>query len=127
MARFKYFRYGQRIGEKAKFPKKNFVRFEEGNENCDKIAAYTTLLPDDVVAKNNLIDLNSKMTKLAKLRQTAGIGQNEFAEMMGIPRRTVQTWESNGMNKASLDSVVKVADYFGVKDLRDFYEPEEKN
>lgn len=127
MARFKYFRYGQRTGEKAKFPKKNFVRFEEGNENCDKIAAYTTLLPDDVVAKSNLVDLNGKMTKLAKLRLIAGIGQNEFAEMMGIPRRTVQTWESNGMNKASFDAVVKVADCFGVKDLREFYEPEEEN
>ena len=31
------------------------------------------------------------------------------------------------MNKASLDSVVMIADYFGVKDLREFYEPEEEN
>lgn len=61
------------------------------------------------------------MTKLAKLRLTAGIGQNEFAQMMGIPKRTIQTWESIGMNKASLDSVVMIADYFGVKDLREFY------
>ena len=127
MAKLKYYRYGQRTGEKAKFPKKNFVRFEDSKDDCDKIAAYTALLPDDVVSKSNLVDLNCKMTKLAKLRLTAGIGQNEFAQMMGIPKRTIQTWESIGMNKASLDSVVMIADYFGVKDLREFYEPEEEN
>ena len=122
MAKLKYFRYGQKSGTKAKFPRKNFVRFEDGNDTCDKIAAYTVMLADDVVVRNNLVDLNEKVTKIAKLRLIAGIGQSEFANMMDIPKRTIQTWETVGMNKASLDSVVKIADFFGVKDLRDLLE-----
>lgn len=127
MAKLKYFRYGQKTGTKAKFPRKNLVRFEDGNDTYDKIAAYTVMLADDVVVRNNLVDLNEKVTKIAKLRLIAGIGQNEFANMMDIPKRTLQTWESKGLNAASFDAVVKIADFFGVKDLRDLLEPKDEN
>lgn len=127
MAKLKYFRYGQKTGTKAKFPRKNLVRFEDGNDTYDKIAAYTVMLADDVVVRNNLVDFNEKVTKIAKLRLIAGIGQNEFANMMDIPKRTLQTWESKGLNAASFDAVVKIADFFGVKDLRDLLEPKDEN
>ena len=117
MAKLKYYRYA--IEQEGKLPKKNMVRMETAPEGYYAMAAYTTLLPDSIVEKYNLVDLNGDVRNLQRLRIMAGYTQQEVADRIGVPIRTYQGWEMGKIGSANLTNSVKLADFFGVKDLRD--------
>ena len=117
MAKLKYYRYA--LKEEGTFPKKNMVRTETAPEGFWGMAAYTTLLPDSTVKRYNLVDLNTDIKTVTRLRIMSGLKQTEMAEKLGVPFRTYQNWEIGGMGNASLSNTIKVADYFGIKDLRE--------
>ena len=117
MAKIKYYRYA--LKEEGRFPKTGFVREEKAPEGYYAMAAYTTILPDSTVKKYNLVDLNEDVRYVSRLRIRAGLTQREMAEKIGIPYRTYQNWEINGMEGAILGGAVKLADFYGIKDLRD--------
>lgn len=117
MAKLKYYRYA--LKEEGKFPKKNFVRLENPPDGYWGSAVYNTLLPDQTVKKYCLVDLNDDVSHLARLRILAGIKQGEAAEKLGVPLRTLQGWEMGGIGSANLTNSIKLADLYGVKDLRD--------
>lgn len=119
MAKLKYYRYGLR--EEGKFPKKGFVREEKEKapEGYYSMAAYNTLLPDATVAKYNLVDMNGDIKFIARQRIMAGLTQKYVSDTLGVPFRTYQTWEMGNIGDTTLNNAIKIADFFGVKDLRD--------
>lgn len=52
------------------------------------------------------------MNRLKQLRKSRGITQAEFADLMGVSKRTVVNWEKNGFSSA--DKLEKLARYFDV-------------
>ena len=50
---------------------------------------------------------------LKELRQKKQITQEQFAEQMGVSRRTVSRWET-GNNLPDLSVLVELADYYNV-------------
>ena len=122
MARFKYYKYG--TTKDVKLPKIGWVRSEkDASGKYLTIEIYDRIIRDADVKKYHLVDLNEPTSKLTKYRSSAGITQNQLAEILGIPRRTVQTWEKNGVNKAAFDSVVKLASVLKCN-VMDLYEEE---
>ena len=51
--------------------------------------------------------------KLKELRIEKGLSQRKLGETLGVCNQTVSFWET-GSREPDLDSVVKIADYFGV-------------
>lgn len=51
--------------------------------------------------------------KIIKLRNTAGLTQEQFANMFGVSRQSVQKWES-GASQPELDKLVKMAKHFAI-------------
>lgn len=52
------------------------------------------------------------MNRLKQLRESRGITQAEFAELMGVSKRAVANWEKYGFSSA--DKLEKLARYFDV-------------
>lgn len=52
------------------------------------------------------------MNRLKQLRKSRGITQAEFADLMGVSKRTVVNWEKYGFSSA--DKLEKLARYFDV-------------
>ena len=52
------------------------------------------------------------MNRLKQLRKSRGITQAEFADLMGVSKRTVANWEKYGFSSA--DKLEKLARYFDV-------------
>lgn len=52
------------------------------------------------------------MNRLKQLRESRGITQAEFADLMGVSKRAVANWEKYGFSSA--DKLEKLARYFGV-------------
>ena len=52
------------------------------------------------------------MNRLKQLRESKGITQAEFADLMGVSKRAVANWEKYGFSSA--DKLEKLARYFGV-------------
>jgi transcriptional regulator with XRE-family HTH domain len=50
---------------------------------------------------------------ISKLRREANLTQEEFAEIFGVSRQSVQKWES-GTSAPELDKLVKIAKYYDV-------------
>ncbi len=50
---------------------------------------------------------------ISRLRETAGISQEQFAELFGVSRQSVQKWE-NGTSMPELEKLVKIAKYFDI-------------
>jgi len=65
------------------------------------------------------------MFHLRRLREKAGLTQEELAEAVGIPNKNVISMLENGHRGASDDTVERFADFFGV-DVGDFYSPTSK-
>ena len=59
------------------------------------------------------------MRYIARMRIIAGLTQREVAEKLGVPIRTFQGWEMGNMGSMNLINAIKIADFYGVKDLRD--------
>ena len=53
--------------------------------------------------------------KVRKLRKTRGLTQVEMAQVLGISLRTLQYYETGKLYPRKRDSIMKLADYFGVK------------
>lgn len=47
---------------------------------------------------------------LKERRKAAGLNQNELSELSGVPKRTIQHWEENGVENGTVKNVLKVAD-----------------
>lgn len=54
-----------------------------------------------------------KMNRLKELRKEKGLSQVAFSKEIGIPLRTLQSWE-NGESQIKPDKAQALADYFGV-------------
>lgn len=52
------------------------------------------------------------MSRIKKLRESRGITQAEFADLMGVSKRAVANWEKYGFSSA--DKLEKLARYFDV-------------
>lgn len=52
------------------------------------------------------------MNRIKKLRESRGITQAEFADLMGVSKRAVANWEKYGFSSA--DKLEKLARYFDV-------------
>ena len=117
MAKLKYYRYA--LKEEGKFPKKGFVREEKAPDSFWGMAAYNTLLPEATVTKYNLVDMNGDIKFIARQRIMAGLTQKYVSDTLGVPFRTYQAWEMGNIGDTTLNNAIKVADFFGVKDLRD--------
>ncbi len=48
-----------------------------------------------------------------KLRTTAGMSQEQFSDLFGISRQSVQKWE-NGTSMPEMDKIIKIAKYFDI-------------
>lgn len=109
MARFKYYRYG--TTKECKLPRTGWIRSEKDyTGKYISIEVYDRMFRDSDVTKYGLDDLNEPVKKLTKYRSAAGYTQIELADLVGIPARTLQSWETKGMNKATLDVAIKTAD-----------------
>lgn len=53
------------------------------------------------------------MNRLKELRKTKAIKQAQLARMLGVAQSTMSGWE-NGINEIDIDSLFKLADFFGV-------------
>ena len=51
--------------------------------------------------------------KLKQLREQKGLSQKQFAMQIGVAQSTVGMWE-NGKNKPEYDTLLRIADFFGV-------------
>lgn len=71
------------------------------------------------IEKYGLVDLNEGYTKLTIYRSAIGMKQSELSALTGIPIKTIQGWELNGLNVANVVKAVKIADALrcNVKDL----------
>ena len=58
--------------------------------------------------KNNVLGRNLKTLRLAK-----GISQRKLGEDFNVSNQTISFWE-NGSREPDLDTLVKIAKYFGV-------------
>lgn len=112
MARAKSYSYKMNDVD-GKVPKKGLITIENG------VAVYSRLLRINEINRYDLVDLNTNVKKLTKYRSSIGMKQEELAEITGISVKTIQGWEVKGMNKAALDSALKVADVLrcNVRDL----------
>lgn len=52
-------------------------------------------------------------TMITKLRNTANLSQEKFADIFGVSQQSVQKWES-GNSTPDLDKIIKIAKYFDV-------------
>lgn len=52
---------------------------------------------------------------LKNRRKEAGIAQRELSERSGVPLRTIQNWEKDGVDRAVVGSLKRVADVLGCK------------
>lgn len=53
------------------------------------------------------------MNRLAELRKSNGLSQQQFAKIFGVAQNTVSNWE-NGNRLVDTENLQKIADYFGV-------------
>ena len=53
------------------------------------------------------------MKKIADLRKKKGLNQKEFGKLIGAAQNTVCNWE-NGKREPDNDTLIKIADFFGV-------------
>lgn len=114
MAKNRNYRYKKNDID-GELPKKGFLYMEEGDPS---VAVFERFLKEREVARYNLVDLNTDVKKLTKLRCAAGIRQSDLAEMTGISIKTIQGWEFRGMASTNLMNSIKIADALGVRDLR---------
>lgn len=126
MARFKYYRYG--MLDKGQIPKKGLIRMEhdwefDGGELWG-VAVYDRPLMMYEIEKHKFIDMNDPVRNLTRIRMHRGLKQKELSEAAGVPLRTLQGWELNGMQNAALGSAIKLADYLKC-DVRDLLDPED--
>ena len=53
------------------------------------------------------------LKKIADLRKKKGLNQKEFGKLIGAAQNTVCNWE-NGKREPDNDTLIKIADFFGV-------------
>lgn len=53
------------------------------------------------------------LNRLAELRKSNGLSQQQFAKIFGVAQNTVSNWE-NGNRLVDTENLQKIADYFGV-------------
>ena len=53
------------------------------------------------------------LNRLAELRKSNGLSQQQFAKIFGVAQNTVSSWE-NGNRLVDTENLQKIADYFGV-------------
>lgn len=51
---------------------------------------------------------------LKEKRQAAGLTVKALSELSGVPTRTIQNWESDGVGHATVGNLLKVAHALGV-------------
>lgn len=68
-------------------------------------------------------DINNCESKLRKMRLTAGLKQKDIAQLTGVNVKTICQYEMDPqkINKASIESVAKIADALGC-DIMDIIE-----
>lgn len=52
---------------------------------------------------------------LKKKRREVGLSQRELSERSGVPLRTIQNWETGGIDRGIVGSLKRVADVLGCK------------
>ena len=60
---------------------------------------------------------------LLDLRKSRGLSQTDIASKIGITSQTYNRWEG-GLNWPDTASLEKLADYYGIRSSRFFYDPE---
>lgn len=55
------------------------------------------------------------MSIIKEKRKKLGLSQTALAEKAGVSQRAVAKWERNGIGKAQLDCIVKIANALGCK------------
>lgn len=117
--RFKHYKY-RFGGDGDEAPAEGFVKFTK-----DDIVVYDRMLTKAELRKYDLIDLNEPVKQLARLRSANKMTQAKLAEQVGVPVRTVQAWEKNGMGGSSLVNAFRVSRVLHVP-ITDLIEPEDK-
>lgn len=57
--------------------------------------------------------MNQVGNNLKKLRKAKGITQEQLAEQLNVTRQAVSSWE-NGINQPDVETLARLAEYFGV-------------
>lgn len=57
--------------------------------------------------------MNQVGNNLKKLRKAKGITQEQLAEQLNVTRQAVSSWE-NGINQPDVETLTRLAEYFGV-------------
>jgi DNA-binding XRE family transcriptional regulator len=95
---------------------------EEGKDGYYDVLTYKRRLTAKEIEDYELDDLNKDpKSSLARIREEKGLRQRELAENIGVPVRTFEGWEFNGIGKLNFNKVMKIASVLGctAEDLYD--------
>lgn len=83
--------------------------------------------PTVCYTKSSKLSEDEELSKLAIKRKEAKLSQQTLADMVGLSRRALQSYElkTRDINKCAVGVAVKLADALGC-DVKDLLEPEEK-
>lgn len=118
------FRYGMRLRGFAPGcqPVDGLLSREEGKDGYYDVLTYKRRLTAKEIEDYELDDLNKDpKSSLARIREEKGLRQRELAEKIGVPVRTFEGWEFNGIGKLNFNKVMKIASVLGctAEDLYD--------
>lgn len=106
-------------------PKKGFIEArEDPTGKYHNIIVYNRRLTDKEIEAYELDDLNRKAKQITVVRERKGMRQPEFAELLGVSIKTLQSWEIRGMNGVGLAKCLDVADKIGIN-VRELCDDEE--
>lgn len=66
-----------------------------------------------IISAKEAINLNQVGHNIKKLRKSKGITQEQLAEQLSVTRQAISSWE-NGINQPDVETLARIAEYFGV-------------
>lgn len=120
MAKRIYFKYGMRLRGFAPMcqPLDGLYSVEDGKDGYYNILKYKRPLTDKEQHDYELDDLNDykikSKSKIQERRMKLGWTAEVLAEKSGVQKRTIDRYEQQGVMKASVENILKIADALGV-------------